>query len=72
LLESSDCPISNYSFEYGAFVYLANDETEESIANKGFSPGFTKVYLSAIESGAKYIQFDCDGQTYDEFESFNW
>jgi len=72
LLGSSDCQISNYPFEYGYFVYLTEDETANSLVNRGFSPEFAEVYLAATKYGAQYMQLDCDGQTYDEFKSFEW
>jgi len=72
LLRIADYGLSVYPLEYGYFVYLSKDETAKSIDQNGYSSGFAKVYLEAAKSGAKYMQLDCDGPTYDEFETFDW
>ena len=72
ILADEKVPISVYDYEYGYIVYLAEEETEKSLTNHGFTPEFTKLFLEARASGAHSLKLDCDGPTYDELRQFDW
>lgn len=73
LLQKDDLPgLIVYPYDYGFFVYLSEDETKESILSSGFSGGFVYLFEQARDTGAKFLNLDCDGPIYPELPQFNW
>ncbi len=74
LADESKCPLSVYSYEYGANIHVG-DEAEEKVQqakNYGMSEAFQKLVQITIEQGCSYLKLDCDGQQYDHLEVYDW
>ena len=72
LLDSGNTCVVAYPYEYGYFVHLSEEVTEDALARDGFSFSFIRVYVDAREAGAKYLQLDRDGAEYDDYRKFDW
>ena len=72
LLEAGKSGVVSYSYEYGARVYLSQEEEQVSLVNAGFSSDFIKLFFLARDSGAQYLLLDCDGEDYDELHKNDW
>ena len=76
LLAKDDCQLVTYQFEYGTWVHVLQDKpygfTPKTLKALGFSDGFIKVYLAAREADCWFIKLDSDGETYEQFEHFDW
>jgi len=65
------CTVTEY--EDGFFVNLANFNLDElHITCRDFSPEFQNVIRKAKEAGFDLINFDRDGETYEELHKFDW
>jgi hypothetical protein len=78
-LDNANCrvndgnPITVYKYEEGYFVHISDEETDYlAMAEYGYSPQFIAILRRAKELGCKYVQFDCDGITYEDLETFSW
>ena len=75
LLERDDCPVPNFPYEYGNFVYVTNEQNpddERAIRDFGFSESFIKLLRIARENGCRYIALDCDGLVYEDLQTYDW
>lgn len=76
LLAKDDCQIVTYQFEYGTWVHILQDKpyefTYKVLKLLGFSVGFIKVYMAARAAGCWFIKLDQDGETYEQFEQYEW
>lgn len=72
LIEKQGLPISSYTNEYGAFVYVPRAE-EGSIVNVADLPeDLRKVMEIARREGCGYILFDRDADPHPELECHDW
>ena len=79
LLESEGCggtdelPISVVQYEEGFYVNLANVDLANMDRDWAkFSPFFQRILRLAKEAGFDFINFDRDGETYEDLPSFDW
>lgn len=76
LLEVSNdtsCCVSADPTPFGWRVYIGVDEyIRKYLKNDGFTNEFIDICEIAKSLKCKWINFDCDGPTYDELVKFNW
>lgn len=67
-----DCPTSKViveNFRYGYNVHVLLDCDVASIP---YSENFKKILKFSAKNGASWVRFDRDGETYQQFETFDW
>ena len=77
LLGHTFCPISVYDYPEGFFIHVAGEkyrgiELKQDAASFGFSEAFANLLVLAHESGAKFLNLDCDSFIYPELPQFEW
>ena len=63
------------SYEEGFFINLSLFETnlpQMKQEEQRFSPEFFKIIKAALKEGCTHINFDRDGEEYEEFTKFEW
>ena len=59
---------------YGYFVYtgFVEDRTAKDFVEAGYSEAVFNVLKAAHDAGCIYVKFDCDGETIEGLEVFDW
>ena len=72
-------PVVAYKYEEGYFVYCSGEgirdvdtEDEYGYLSYGYSIQFLAILKRAKELGCKYVQFDRDGVSYEDLETYEW
>jgi hypothetical protein len=74
-------PVVAYcTYTEGYFVYCDEEgvrevdsgEGEYGYLSYGYSTQFLAILKRAKELGCKYVQFDCDGISYEDLETYEW
>lgn len=67
-----DVGFSVMQHEYGTIVNIHDAEKDCITKRKELYPKLSKLIDYADGEGIKYLNFDQDGNLYDEFEQFDW
>jgi len=79
-LASANPVIAYSTYTEGYFVYCPDKEEgildtmegEYGYLSYGYSTQFVAILKRAQELGCKYVQFDCDGISYEDLEYYEW
>ncbi len=64
-----------YDYEYGAWVHVPIDDTEDQLSHYvdfGSSPEFINILREAAKQGIGWVRFDSDGEVHENFPTFEW